>query len=259
MSYINYIHNRNLNNYQKFNTGDPDNYYYNKKQKNIFRESPNLPHIKKIVFRTPNIYRSFINSSALFNYYNNPLNKNEYCVYYNGGPKKQVNVSRDSNNLRKRKMLNENNVNQYGYYMPKLNRSLSQYENYKYKNLSYNNYQYNKENYNYFNKTGFHHNNHISPAPNRVNFNGFMTHKPTRNKKQNFIYNFNNNEFNQNSNYDYKNESENNDEKNKRNSRNKVTSSSVDFIPSFEKSFHKTQIFNRCKPFLVDGFQEFPD
>ena len=50
MSYINYIHNRNLYNYQKFNTGDPDNYYYNKKQKNIFRESPNLPHIKKNSF-----------------------------------------------------------------------------------------------------------------------------------------------------------------------------------------------------------------
>ena len=31
------------------------------------------------------------------------------------------------------------------------------------------------------------------------------------------------------------------------------------FRPKMNKRFHRTQIFDHCKPFLCDEFQEFPD
>lgn len=251
---------RTPNNNQQFPYREPDNYDYCKRPINIFRESSNLPRIKKIVFRTPNIYRSFINSSAPFNYYRNPSDKNSYFICYNGGPKKNVRVSRNLKNLN-RGSVYENNRRQYGSYsqnsIPRLNRSLNQYENDRYNNLNFQNNQYNRENNNYFNRTGFQYNRHISPAPNRNNFNGYITDKPFMNKNEKINYSCDKNEFNKNSRYD-NNEIDNNDEKNKIDS-NKFTSSSSNFYSIFDKSFHKTQIFNRCKPFLVDQFQEFPD
>ena len=260
MSNMKLIRQRTPNNNQQFHYRDPDNYDYCKKPINIFRESSNLPRIKKIVFRTPNIYRSFINSSAPFNYYKNPSDKNSYFICYNGGPKKKVRVSRNLNNLN-RGSVYEINRRQYGFYsknnIPKLNRSLSQYENDRHNNLNFQNNQYNRQNNNYFNRTGFQYNRHISPAPNRVNFNGYITHKPFMNKNGKMIYSYNKNEFNKNSRYN-NNEIDDNDERNTM-GRNRLTSSYSNIHSIFNKSFHKTQIFNRCKPFLVDEFQEFPD
>ena len=56
----------NLNN--NYNLENKDTFELNKKPKNIFREYSNIANKKNYYFPKSSIYRSFINSSAPFNY-----------------------------------------------------------------------------------------------------------------------------------------------------------------------------------------------
>ena len=241
-----------------FNSEYKETFNLSKKPKNIFHQYSNLSQKKINFFNKPNMHRSFINSSETFNYYKNPANKNTFVVNYNGGPQKQFQsfIKKDDSKINaKGKQFIYRNDKPSGdlskYYMPKLSRSLSCNDFFKnnhmnMKNNYYNNYK--NENLAPINNGFRTFKKFISPNHFRMSKDGkiILTLKKFREEK--------NHEDNNNFRYDNYENIEKNDK-----GRNTFYSSFYGFRPRFFNIFHKTQIFNRCKPFLVDEFQEFPD
>lgn len=251
--------NKAFNNFSLRNTGAIK---ISKNQKNIFREYPKVLE-KKIFYRKPNFYRSFINSSAPFNYYKNPVDKNTFLISYNGGPQNQLHsyITRDD---LKNEMINRESCYQSvrpcgclsKYYTPKISRNLS-YNDLKYNDINnYENGQYNScKNLNNFKK--------IPLIPNKIikrNFSGLITpHHFRISNDGKIIYTlkkFRGIENKDNLRYE-ETKSENKNEIEK--SRNLFNWSIYGFRPRTDKKFHKTQIFDHCKPYLTDEFQEFAD
>jgi hypothetical protein len=248
----------NLNN--NYNLENKDTFELNKKPKNIFREYSNIANKKNYYFPKSSIYRSFINSSAPFNYCKNPADKNTFLVSYNGGPQKQLYsfIKREDlkNDFYDKKIVYRN-FKPCGctskYYMPKLARSQS-YNDFRYNDINMDNNQCNQSNnLNNFNKINF-----PSSYGNTGYFKRYMTPNHFRMSKDGKIIltlkKFRNDELKNNLRYENQKNTENNEK-----SRNTFYSSFYSFRPRISNYFHKTQIFNRCKPFLVDQFQEFPD
>ena len=281
MTSKNYIGLRSPNICNKINPEYKETFKLSKKNKNIFREYSNLSQ-KKHFYKKPNIYSSFINSSAPFIYYKNPSDKNTFIINYNGGPKKQIHLFKKTDDLKNN--LNEKqiifrNYKQCGclfnYYMPKLSRSLSYNEYFK------NNYiNMKKAHFNNYNKVYLTPSNNglrsfkrnMTPNHFRMTKDGkiVLTLKKFRDENINEENNnlryesqkkYENNENNENNEYNENNEINENNENNDKNykGRNKFNSSLYNFRPRIFNSFHKTQIFNHCKPYLVDQFHEFPD
>jgi hypothetical protein len=246
-----------INLHKHFKSEYKDEFNLNKKPKNNFREYSNISNKKKIFFPKSSIYHSFLYSSAPFNYYKNPADKNTFLVSYNGGPKNQLHsfIKReDLKNYLYNKKLVYPNKKPCGcisnYYNPKLARSQS-YNDFRYDNI---NDEVNKSNQvnNFIKK------NYPSANGNIRTFKRYMTPNHFRMSNDGKIIltlkKFRNDEFNNNLRYEIQKNNENNEK-----IRNSFDSSFYNFRPRFSNSFHKTQIFNRCKPFLVDQFQEFPD
>jgi hypothetical protein len=227
-----------------------------RKQKNSFGEYMNLNKKDKFVLKGPNYYRSFINSSAPFNYFKNPVDKSTFLVSYNGGPKNQLHTYVTREDLKpdfdENKEFVYKNVKPCIYQpknkIPKLSRNLSYGENYN--RARYNGMSNSFKNIEYL-------------PENRLNRNisGFMSSKPLRMSKDGKIIftlkKFNENKFPLNNNLRYE-KKENESEKIMK-IKPRFINSCFSFRPRIVKRFHKTQIFNLCKPFLVDEFQEFPD
>ena len=239
-----------------------------KKTNNNFRQSQNYNLLSKkkkynFIFQRPNIYRSFINASAPFNYSKNPYDKNSYLICFNGGPQKQINSilkREDIDPEYNKEEIAYRNLKQYGFIpntpIPKLTRNLS-HDNFTNKNIKINNNQLNSlKKINYLPKNPF--------SRNERNLSGFLTSRSLRKSKDGkIVYTLrkyideNNNEINNNLRYeDVKNEERNNQNIEMR---NRFNYSIYGFRPNINKRFHKTQIFDHCKPYLTDEFQEFPD
>ena len=241
--------------FNQYNSGYKQTFNLSKKPKNIFRDYSNLARKKKMSFNKPNIHRSFINSSAPFNYSINPANKNTFLINYNGGPQKQIYtfIKRDDlNNLNE----NQNIYKNYKpcgclskYNIPKLSRSLSCDQYFKYNNINMKNNKNN--NYNKVNVSGLRSfKRYMTPNHFRISNDGkiILTLKKFRNEN-----------IHEDNNLRYENQKIiENSEKNDK-SRNTFYSSLYNFRPRLFNNFHKTQIFNRRKPYLVDEFHEFPD
>lgn len=240
----------------QFNSEYKEAFNLSKNPKYCFREYSNLGQTK-LGFNKPNIHHSFMNSLAPFNYYINPANKNTFLINYNGGPQKQpyTFIKRDDlkTNLNDQQII-YNNFKPCGClsqnYIPKLSRNLSYNQYFKYNDIDMNKNQNNN-----YDKVNFSHSNnnfkrYNTPNHFRMTKDGkiILTLKKFRNEKNNEDYNIR---------YENQNKIENN-EKNDR-SRNIFYSSLYNFRPRLFNKFHKTQIFNQCKPFLVDEFKEFPD
>lgn len=228
-----------------------------KKKKNTFRNFENLRQKNKFIFYRPNLYRSFLYSSAPFNYYKNPVDKNSFLVCFNGGPKKLINsvvkrADSSQENFNNKETIYKS-IKPCGciskHIKPKLSRNLS-CENFRYNNISSN-----KNQFNTFNKI-----NNFPLSRNKRTFSGFSTSKSYRRSNdgkhiyllKKFIEG-SNNEEQKNEGYN------NNDENNMDNIYRYGYSPCYGFRPKMNKRFHRTQIFDHCKPFLCDEFQEFPD
>lgn len=233
-----------------------------KSKNNNFRQNHFLLSKKKkynFIFQRPNIYRSFINASAPFNYSKNPYDKNSYLICFDGGPQKQINSILNREDLDPEYNNEEiiyRNLKQYGFTqrvpIPKLRRNLS-HDIFKNTNLNINKNQFNN-----FNKINYLPKNPLSR--NTRNLSGFLTSRNLRNNKDGkIIYTLkkyideNNYELNR-----YKDNKNRNNEKNNKIG-NTFNYSIYGFRPNINKRFHKTQIFDHCKPYLTDEFQEFPD
>ena len=227
-----------------------------KKTKNAFRNFQNLRQKNKFIFYRPNLYRSFIYSSAPFNYYKNPVDKNSFLVCFNGGPQKLI------KSFVKRQDLNqENNNNKEPIYksikpcgcLSKhiISRNLS-CDNFRYDN----NMNSNKNQYSTFNKITNLPKNPLSR--NKRAFSGLLTSKSYRRSNDGKHIYLLKKYIEGNNNEEHKNEG-NYEENNMDNINRYGYSACYGFRPKMNKRFHRTQIFDHCKPFLCDEFQEFPD
>ena len=246
---------------------------HSKMPKNMFREYSNFSHKKKLFPYKSNINPSFKNSYAPYLYYKNPADKNTFLVNYNGGPQKQLfpYLTRDElPHILNNEETNYGINNQYGYLSknskPRLSRNLSQYDNLMY-NQNYNNPRVSNNQYNSFYKKIY------SATPNKRNIRNFrgLTPEPIREKKNGKIiyrlkksYNEegDSNEYNEFDIIDNLRYEDNRIKFKKKISGNginmkKFSSTYFNFRPRLDKRFHKSQIFNNCKPFLVDQFQAF--
>ena len=189
---------------------------------------------RKFCYKNPEYsYKNFYTSSTPFNYYRNKNNKNECFASFNGGPKIKIN--------RPKKL--EFNLDD----MPKI--------------------RYNSQ---------FHSNFFKKPCGCLVNNRYFSNNKYKlkkkednidNNKKLRLVTDFNNNDFD----YDYKyyNEDINsgNNYINKiENCKNEEICEKKDDKDEFnffkmkpKRRFHKIQIHNRCKPFLVEHYRYYAE
>ena len=234
-----------------------------KKYKNLFRKKANEIKSKKIILRNPNLYKSFINSYAPYNYFKVPQEKNTYLIYYQGGPKIYTYVESEKlNNQMDTKEIIYLDKKSCGcfnkLYVPKLRRSLSNFDNYRV--INRNNFNFKRPVSGYNNsfsdrKLNFQTKKRDwTPKPKRFNT------KPGSNsngliKK---IINDKNNYKNYSTNYENRvrinfedNKIDNNTEIINR--RNKYDTLLYALNRNINKKFHKTQIFDHCKPFLSEG------
>lgn len=231
-----------------------------KNKNNAFRNFQNIRPKNKYVFYRPNLYRSFLYSSAPFNYYKNPVDKNSYIVCFNGGPQKLVNssVKIQDESQEKNKEPIYKSIKPCGCQSKNIKYQLSRNlscDNFRYNNNIFNNINSNKNQFNTFNKI-----NNLPKNPlsrNKKPFNGYLTSKSYRKSNdgkhiyilKKFIEGSNKEEH-KNEGYNVKNMDDIN---------RYGYSPCYGFRPKMNKRFHRTQIFDHFKPFLCDEFQEFPD
>ena len=251
MSYQNFIRRKTpVNNSFERTDGS---YILSKKRQNFFRENPNY---------TKNLCSLSRNPYVPFDFYNNQVDKNAYQVHYKDEaqknlfpnlPKEEIldnktkmypnlknrSFSRTQNQLIPRNLSqNENLRNNRNYSIPKLINTNNQ--------KRYNSFYGNKSNiFKNIKNIRFY-----TPEPLRVTKNGKIIYKLKRvfndgNYNYNEYNNFNDDLRYGDSNYDDQFE------------RIKFSSTDSKFFPRIDRKFHKSQIFNLYKPFLVDQFQEY--
>ena len=249
MSYQNFIRRKTpINNSLERTDG---NYILSRKRENFFRENPNY---------TKNLCSLSRNPYVPFDFYNSQVDKNAYQVHYKDETQKNFfpnlkkeeisdNKAKINANLKNRSLprtenqLISSNINQYenlrnnrNYSIPKLIKTYDQ--------KRYNNFYGNKSNiFKNIKNIRFY-----TPEPLRVTKNGKIIYRLKRtfnNDIFNESNNYNNNLRYRDSNYDDQFE------------RIKFNSTDSKFFPRIDRKFHKSQIFNLYKPFLVDEFQEY--
>jgi len=235
-----------------------------KRYKNIFRKKNILAKHKNIIFRGHNLYKSFFNSTTPYNYFKVPSEKNTFLICYNGGPQIYTYVEKDklSEELDKKEII-------YGdqkscgcftkLYVPKLKRSMSNLDSYRINREKFNfsrpgsSYKQNilKNNLSLCNKRDF------TPKPFRFHAN--------QNSKNNGLLkrtlidktmyrNFStNNENRSKINYEDSKNGYNDENLSNLTRKNKYDSLLFQLNRNINKKFHKTQIFDQCKPFLSEG------
>ena len=243
-------------NYQ-MNSKNVENEEHRKKPKNIFRSGLNLPRKKQIIYRMPNIYNSFMNVSAPFTTYIDSSDKNSYLICFNGGPKMKIHISRNTRETNDKEVI-YSNVRKtcgcfYKKYVTKLSKSLSPTEKFKYNNM--NNMNIYKQKKNLYTKINNRSYNKMPKAVNLKKFSGLRNNGLSRQKSEKILSTCNKKSLSRNRSYIYGGVYE----EEKKQLIDKFRQSCYNFRPSFDKSFHKNQIFDHCKPFLSDQFQEFPD
>ena len=226
--------------------------YFNNmnKSNNNLKENENQLNQKKYYAHRPNLYRSFIKSSAPYHNYKYLVNKNSFLGPYNDLSQKEYHpfiakedLNQDIND--NKKIVNKNLQSphyQNSNSLPQLSRNIS-YDNYRYNNLNMN-----KNWDNTFSRTNYFQNNQ-----NFGNYRGFKTSKSFRLGNDGKIIYTLKKMIENKGNLRYPNKKKDDYKK------CRFINSCFSFRPRTKNRFHKTQIFNLCKPFLVDEFQEFPE
>lgn len=267
---------------------------FNKTNYSTFKNKTNkLPKYNN--YYRPNQYNSFFKSSAPFNYYNNMNEKDSLLVRYNGGPQKEYRPFITRENLAKFLRTRSSSIRYkrpcgcYSKYNLAKYSQVWEHPDYEQRE-QYNTFYKKKDNeqlpYIMDNDNMRYSNGFMSPQV--TNRNGKISYK----LKGNFDNNNNNNNDNyglntESNNYgvnknmnDNVNEQENvnvnanenqienkvvineekkeeNVENNEKNETNSYTKNYNCFNLRPRRRFHKVQIFNNCKPFLVDDFKEY--
>ena len=245
MASRNYIRIKTTNNVHNIPFGPEHNAVSNslkKTTKNNFLHNKKLPIQNKINYHRPDLYKSFGNSSFPFIAKKNSAN----TFNYNGVPQNKLH-SFTKDNFNKDLDSNEELIYKnfkpcgcpYKSAMPKLNKNLTFFGNYE-------------------NSINTNKNNYFSDRHFNRNFNEHKTAKALRfSNDGKIIYTLK--KFNENNNKNLRYENKINNENKTNKNCYRFYNSCFCFRPKLNKKFHKTQIFNFYKPFLMDDFQEFPD
>ena len=274
------------NSNEKFLTESTNHYNtFNKARFSSFRDKiKKKAYNSDINYYRPNSYKgsTFLKSTAPFKYSNNRNERNGLLVCYNGGPRKKFHPIITRDNL---SQFLRNRSTSYRFKRP-----CGCYSNYyseKYKpEYYYPNYERNEQ-YNTFYKQ----NNlpYISDNDNLRYTNGFMSPQIGNRKNGNITYklkdnfedeklriNTESNNYEKNQNMENQNQEQNekkeeNNEVKYEEKKEEINGEKYEYESYKEKmrkkfsyfnirprrSFHKVQIFNNCKPFLVDDFKEY--
>ena len=234
MASLNYIRIKTTNNVHNIPFGPEHNAVSNslKKTENNFLHNNKLPIQNKINYHRPDLYKSFGNSSLPYIVKKNSANT--FVNNYNGVPQNKLH-SFTKENFTKDLDNNEELIYKnfkpcgcpYKSSMPKLRKNLTIFENYE-------------------NGINTSKNNYFSDKHFTRNFDGLNTTKAFRFSNDGKII------------YTLKTFNGNNENKTNKNCC-RFYNSCFCFRSKPNKRFHKAQIFNFYKPFLVDDFQEFPD
>ena len=237
-----------------------------KRYKNIFRKKNTLAKHKNVIFRGNNLYKSFFNSTSPYNYFQVPSEKNTFLICYNGGPQIYTYVE-------KNKLSEELDTKEIIYgdrkacgcfaklYVPKLKRSMSNLDNYRINREKFNfsrpgsayNSNIFKNNLNLTNKRD------MTPKPFRFNPNqnskkNELLKRIMNNKKNNLYRNYStNNENRAKINYEDSKSGYSDENLSNLTRKNKYDTLLFHLNRNINKKFHKTQIFDHCKPFLSEG------
>ena len=237
------------------------NFDVRQKYKNLFKK--NIPSVsfRKLLEKGPNLYRSFITSSAPYNYFKLPGEQNSYLVCYNGGPKIYTYAEKNKLNeeLDKKDII-------YGeqkdcgcfskIYVPKLRRCLSNLENYR---TNFNYFKAARPNTvknEYFVNEGINNNkvrNVFTPKPIKIKNRQFQNNSCFN--KCIICENDNYNNYSTNYSKKFRINFENNkddSEQNKIIKRNSYNNLIYSVSQRVDRKFHKRQIFDNCKPFLQE-------
>lgn len=243
---------RKINNNCRRNSMNEDN--SSKKKNNIFRKNLNYPNRNKANFHKVNMHQSIMNSSAPYNFYKSPKRKNEYLICFNGGPKQTFFTKKSV------EPTIEKYSEKYEYFNNEKRSCgcLSKcYFPSKIKKLIYRPNNINNES-DFFKKVNltskdnklvqrdiFGNNRYMTPKTIRIGNDGKIILNLRNFKKVNYNTNgiykhlryerhFKNGKF-----FPYYN------------------NNSI-FNSTFDNTFHKTQIFDHCKPFLAEESKDFP-
>ena len=255
------------NNSVNYKTEYFDNYIpINQKNSIYFRDTIKqfCPH-QRYVDHRPNPFRNFVQPPTNFNYYNNPTEKDTFIPCYNNYPRRDLlplvtrqdlskyiknngRIFKHNKPCKSCSRINEGNYgrNYYTIYhksFPFINGNFTG-TNFRIKNRFINPYQTR---------------NNGQP---RYNINDENNNIYQRNYESNIDNRYDNNMNNMNNNDAINENAKNNNETEiKQNENNTINAKNTtsNYTPKFRRSFHKTQIFNHYKPFMVDDFKEFAD
>ena len=237
--------------------------FRDKIKKNSYKQTYNNYGMKQYKLNT------FYKSSTPFNYIINKHDKDGLLVYYNGGPRKQFGLLITKYNLnqilKNRRSFSTRYKRPCGCYS---NYNISKYsQEYIYPNYERNEHFYKSNNLPYIgdndnsrdiNQSGF-----ISPqiGNRKINYKFNINDTKYRINTENNNYENNKNmQFEKNEEIENKNKVEDHEEqieeiKDEENKKYKKNFNYFNLKP--RRRFHKIQIFNNCKPFLVDDFKDY--
>jgi len=231
---------------------------FNKTNSIYFRDTIKqfCPH-QRFVDHRPNPFRNFVQPPTNFNYYNTPTEKDSFVPCYKNYSKRELLPLVTRQDLSK---YLKNNGKLYKHSRPCNSCSRINDGNYgrNYYTVYHKSFPFINGN---FTGTNFRINNRfVTPYQTRNNgkFRYNMKDYDNYDNRYDNRYENNNAQFNEN-------EKNNNEIEVKENENNMVNSNQMNknnnstYIPKFRRSFHKTQIFNHYKPFMVDDFKEYAD
>ena len=229
---------------------------YNKANSIYFRDTIKqfCPH-QRFVDHRPYPIRPFMNLPSDFNYFNNPTEKDSFVPCFKNYEKRELNPLVTRQDLAKYLKYNGGLIK---HQRPCNSCSRINNGNYgrNYYNINHKSFPFINGNFtgtNFRNTNGY---NTPYTRPNRRDYDNYHTNNDYNNQYNNENIN---NEYNEN-------EKEKKEDFNTINVKkdNDLISKSkyINYYgatPNYKRTFHKTQIFNNYKPFMVDDFKEFAD
>ena len=228
------------------------------------------PH-QRFVDHRPYPFRSSVLPPIDFNYYNNPTEKDMYVPCFKNYHKREINplVTREDlakyiktggslfNHRRPCVSCNRINDGNYG----------RNYYTYYQKSFPFINGNFCGENFKYTNglktPTLSRNNGNVRYRLRGIDHGNYNNYDTNNNFNNNYNNNYDNTNEDEN---EKKNSAEKDNLKNEKdnemdtiNNKYNTISNYSDYKPKYRRRFHKTQIFNNYKPFMVDDFKEYAD
>jgi hypothetical protein len=242
----------------KFHT-DYNNYFtpHNKTNSIYFRDTIKqfCPH-QRYVDHRPYPYRNFVKPPTDFNYFNNPTDKDSFVPCFKKYPTREL-----------QPLVTRQDLAKYLKYNGKLishHRPCNSCSRINDGNYGRNYYTVNHKSFPFINgnftgtnfgiRTGFNSTRNNRSQRLRYKIRDYDNYNTNNEYNNNF-----NNEYNEINN-EYNNEQKANLKDNNIINRNKYSGNEyLGATPKYKRRFHKTQIFNHYKPFMVDDFKEYAD